>query len=64
MKTSRVWPGAEITDSSVWSHWFGIFAFYTSTIATAAAGVIVVWCYLWLVRKLWRMRYRGESWWD
>lgn len=61
---SRVWPGAEITDSSLLAHWFGIFAFYGSVVFTTVAALIVAWCYQWLARKLWRMRYRGEGWWD
>lgn len=53
-----VWPGAVCND------WFGVIAFYTSLVMLAVLMVMVTWCYVWLARKLWRMRHRGEGWWD
>ena len=53
-----VWPGAVCED------WFGVFAFYTSALMLIALIVMLVWLVGWLIRKEWRMKYRGESWWD
>jgi hypothetical protein len=61
---SQVWPGAEISDSSTFSHWFGIFAFYMTALMVLVLCVMVVLAYGWLGRKLWRVRYRGKGWWD
>lgn len=52
------WPGAVCND------WFGVCAFYTSLAGLVATVALVLLVYGWLGRKLWRMRYRGEGWWD
>lgn len=64
MRTSTVWPGAEVSDSSTFDHWFGIIAFYVTTVAAAVAAMLAVLAWAWLIRKLWRMKYRNEGWWD
>lgn len=53
-----VWPGAVCFD------WFGVFAFYTSLLMLVVLVILVTAIWVWLICKIWRMRYRNESWLD
>lgn len=55
---ATVWPGAVVGD------WFGLIAFYVSWLCVVALIILTTWVYVWFICKLWRMRYRGEGWWD
>lgn len=55
---------AIIDNSSTFSHWFGLVAMYTTALCLLLSIVVMTGVVVWLVRKLWRMRYRGEGWWD